>query len=153
MNRGHTLFEILTVLVILGIAGTALLERARAQADRLAVRAAREEAVALFHRARMEARLRGEARVRIVEGEGVGLVVASGDGSAEPPESGAGWESAARVDPRERGVDLTISGDRTEVEIRFDARGLARFASATLELERGRARTELVVSAHGRVRR
>jgi len=117
-----------------------ILGHVRAQLDALAVRAAREEVVAFFHRARMEARLEGEGRVLIIEGQGLLLLDEDGD-------------EAERVSLADRGVDLRIRGDRTEAEIRFGPLGLAGFASATLELERGRMSTELVISGHGRVRR
>lgn len=143
MNRGVTLPELLVVLLLVGMGAPMVLGQARAHGDALAVRAVREEVVALFHRARMEARLRGEARVLILEGEGVFLL------ASDDPEGGP----AARVRPEARGVTLRIRGDRTRAEIRFGPLGLASFAAATLELERGSRQTELVVSGHGRVRR
>lgn len=140
MNRGATLFELLTVLLLIGMGGSIFLGQARALGDALAVRSAREEVVALFHRARMEARLHGEARVLIREGDGVFVLDANGD-------------PVGRAEPSARGVDLRIGGDRVEAEMRFGPLGLAAFASATLELERGRGRARLVVSGYGRVRR
>jgi Tfp pilus assembly protein FimT len=140
MNRGATLFELLTVLLILGMGSSLFIGQARAMTDALAVRAAREEVVSLFHRGRTEARLHGEARVLIREGEGV--LLRSWDG-----------RTIARADPSARGVELRIRGERSEAEVRFGPLGLAGFAAATLEFRRGGGEAELVVSGYGRVRR
>jgi prepilin-type N-terminal cleavage/methylation domain-containing protein len=140
MDRGVTLPELLICLLLLGIGGSVFMDQVRSQADHLAVRAVREEVVALFHRARMEARLRGESRVLIREGEGVLLLSPHG-------------EVVDEVASERRGVEIHISGDRSEVEIRFGPRGLAGFASTTLELERRGKRAQLVVSSYGRIRR
>jgi hypothetical protein len=140
MNRGATLFELLTVLLLLGMGGSLFLGQVRAVSDALEVRAAREEVVSLFHRARMEARLHGDARVLIREEEGV-FLLASAD------------RVVAHADPSARGVEFLIRGERSEAEIRFGPLGLAGFASATLEFRRGDRGGELVVSGYGRVRR
>lgn len=140
MNRGVTLPELTVVLLLLGIGAPPVLGHLRAQRDALAVRAAREEVIALFHRARMEARIRGEAVVVVEEGAGVALLAPEG-------------ERLGRAAPQERGVRLLVGGARTRVEIRFGSLGLASFASTTLDFERGRRRARLVVSTHGRVRR
>jgi Tfp pilus assembly protein FimT len=140
MNRGATLFELLTVLLILGMGGSLFLGQARSVADALAVRTAREEVVSLFHRARMEARVHGEARVLVREDGGVLLRAPDG-------------RIVAHSDPSGRGVELRIRGERAEVEIRFGPLGLAGFASATLEFRKGGREAELVVSGYGRVRR
>lgn len=140
MERGATLPELITVLVLLGLGAPVAFGHLRTQLDALAVRAAREEAVALFHRSRVAARVHGDARILIVEGEGVFLLDPEGN-------------HVARVVPGDRGVHLGIRGDRSRVEIRFGPLGFAAFAATTLELERGRRTAELVVSGHGRVRR
>jgi hypothetical protein len=140
MNRGATLFELLTVLLILGAGGSLFLGQARSVADALAVRTAREEVVSVFHRARMEARLHGESRVLVREGGGVLLYAHDG-------------RVVAHTDPAGRGVELRIRGERSEAEIRFGPLGLAGFASATLEFRRREREAELVVSGYGRVRR
>jgi hypothetical protein len=140
MNRGATLFELLTFLLILAMGGPLFLGQARSLADALAVRTAREEVVSLLHRARMEARLHGESRVLVREGGGVFLRTIDGG-------------VVAHTDPSDRGVELRVRGERSEAEIRFGLLGLAGFASATLEFRRRGREAELVVSGYGRVRR
>jgi Tfp pilus assembly protein FimT len=140
MNRGATLPELLLVLLLMGMVTPVAWRHTRAQMDALAVRAAREAVVGLFHRARTEARVSGDARVLILEGGGVYLQNAEG-------------ETMDQVVPGQLGVELRIRGERTEAEVRFRSLGLAAFASATLEFERGRRGAELTVSGYGRIRR
>jgi Tfp pilus assembly protein FimT len=138
-SRGLTVPELLTFLVVVGVAVHATLMPARRQLDGVQVRAAREEVVALFHRARAGARLRGEARVRVADGANPELLV-SGHG-------------AERVMLDGRGVELEVLGSRSETEFVFGPLGIAHLASATLVLRRGDAEVRLIVSGYGRVRR
>jgi len=139
-RRGFTLLELLVGLAFLGVLSLLGWGSARGLVDLFECRAAREELAGLIHRARMEARLRGEGRVQIREGGAAVLLGPSG----HPLE---------RVDPGARGVQLSIGGVRSEVTLVFGPLGLGRAASTTLQLERGRVRVPLVLSSYGRVRR
>jgi hypothetical protein len=141
MNRhGITLLEIILVLFLLGVAAQITFLPLRRQVDVLVLRAVREEVVAAFHRARMEARVHGAASLLFVEGEDPLLQLPAG-------------RSPFRVSLRDRGVDLEVSGGREEVEIAYGPLGIASVASATLILRRRDAEAHLVVSGYGRVRR
>jgi Tfp pilus assembly protein FimT len=140
MTRGFTLLELLVILSFIGVLLMMGGGIGRGLVDRLQCNAAREELAGLVHRARAEARVRGEARVRFSEGAGAALLL-------------AGDSVAARVDPARRGIRLGIDGARTEATVVFGPLGMGRVASTTLYLERGRARAPLVLSSHGRVRR
>ena len=128
-------------MTLLGLVLGKVLPAGKQLLDRMAVLGAREEAVGLFHRARMEAVARG----------GVGLVV-----ETSPPAMRivAGLSSSAVEEVAfGNGVELTLSRDRAAVELTFDAMGLGRVASQTLRFSRGSAQAELVVSSFGRVTR
>jgi prepilin-type N-terminal cleavage/methylation domain-containing protein len=140
MKRGHTLLELTIVLSLLGLIAAVAVGSARRQADELAARAAREELAGLIQRARVEARLPGEARVALRNGGPAALRV--------PPDS-----VIAVVDPGEEGVRFRIHGSRDAAELRFGPLGIGRAASLTVSLERGSASSTLVVSSHGRIRR
>lgn len=140
-TRGVTLAEIATVLVLAGVAlGMALPLTSRAL-DRWAVRAARDEALALLHRARMEARLAGGARLEI-RLEPAAMAVFTGDSLV------AEWSGGA-----EGGVRIDLPGDRLRDELWFDALGLGVVTSRTLVFRRGPAEARLVISSRGRARR
>lgn len=139
--RGHTLVELLFVLVLMGATAASLAPTARRYRDRAAVLAAREALVGVLSETRLAAMETGEATVRI---------------------SSLPWTARATVgDSTVRAVDfegayevaLTLNGGRTGVELAFDALGLGRMAGQTIGLLRGEARAELVVSGYGRVRR
>lgn len=140
MKRGHTLLELAVVLSLLGLVAAVSIGSVRRQADELAARAAREELAGLVQRARVEARLHGEARLFIRSG-----------GSAElrvPPDS-----LLVAMDPGTRGVRFRVHGNRDEAELRFGPLGIGRAASLTVSAERGSASSTLVVSSYGRIRR
>jgi prepilin-type N-terminal cleavage/methylation domain-containing protein len=139
-RRGFTLMELLVGVAFLGTLSLLGWGAARGLVDSLECRAAREELAGLIHRARMEARLRGEGRVHLRDG---GAAVLLGEGGVP----------LDRVDPRSRGVRLTVGGVRSEVTLVFGPLGLGRATSATFQLERGRTRVPLVLSSYGRVRR
>ncbi len=137
---GFTLLELLTTMTLLALGVAHLLPQARRWGDGLAVRAAREEAVGLLHRARMEATAWGGATVVV---------------TTKPPEMEL-WTGGRRVASShfgDQGVGLTLSGDRPRVELAYDGLGLGRVASQTLRFRRGSAEAVLVISAWGRVRR
>jgi type II secretory pathway pseudopilin PulG len=139
-RRGLTLPELLVYLLLVGMAAHVAIGPARRQADALVLRGVREEVVTLFHRARMEARQLGEARVRLATGEDPLLLL------SEDVVRG-------RVPLAERGVVLEVQGARDAAELTFGPLGVATFAAATVVLRRGEEEVALVVSGYGRVRR
>jgi len=139
-SRGLTLPELLVYLLLVGMAAHVAIGPARRQADALVLRSVREEVITLFHRARMEARQLGEARIRLATGEDP-LLLLPGD------------VVRARVSLAERGVVLEVEGVRDAVELTFGPLGVATFASATFVLRRGGEEVAVVVSGYGRVRR
>lgn len=139
-STGTTLAELITVLTLVGVLTTLAAPRMLGSVDRWVVREAREELVSLFYEARMEARLRGEAIVRIESGGGAEIEFSVGS-------PGRRW------DPSVQGLAIEVAGSRDEAEIRFGPTGVGRFANATILVTRGRAEERLVISSHGRVRR
>ncbi len=139
-SGGHTLLELITTLLLLGMAWSLLHPVARRWTDRSAVEGARERVVGLLDRARSQARADGGAEVEIRADEGV-LTLRSGD------------VEVARADLRTDGISLDAGGGGDTIVIRFDALGLGRVASRTLTFRRRDGRAELVVSALGRVTR
>lgn len=139
-STGTTLAELITVLTLVGILTTLAAPRMLGSVDRWVVREAREELVSLLYEARMEARLRGEAVVRIESGGGAEIEPAGGS-------PGRGWV------PSVQGLEIEVAGSRDQAEIRFGPTGVGRFANATILVRRGRAEERLVVSSYGRVRR
>jgi len=137
IRSGFTLPELVLVLTLMGIAGTALIPSARAASDRLAVTAAREAVAALAARARTEAMLHGGARLRLREGDGRGWIEA-GDSIVEVRELSADF-----------GVTVEL-GAADEAELLFDALGLGRRASRTVVMRRGGAESRIVIAAYGR---
>lgn len=140
MNRGMTLIELLTVLVVTGTLVTLAAPRLGNAVDGWVVREAREELIALLYRARLEARRHGEARVVVESGGGAELLVAE-------------WEESLRWEPEVPGLGVEVAGSRDRAEISFGPAGLGRVASTTLIVRRGRAEQRIVVSSYGRVRR
>lgn len=140
-SPGFTLAEVVTVLVLTGVVlGLALPLTGRAL-DRWAVQASRDEALALVHRTRMEARLGGGARLFITS-EPAALAVFRGDSLVQE------WKDGAR-----RGVRIELPGQRSQDELRFDGLGLGIVTSRTLAFRRGSAEARLVISSRGRARR
>lgn len=140
-SSGFTLLELITVIALLGLALGELLPAGSHLLDRMAVLGAREAAVGLIHRARMEAIARGGARV-VVE-------------TSPPAMKIVARASSPAIDEVtfDEGVIMALSGDRESVELTFDAMGVGRVASQTLRFSRGSAQAELVVSSFGRVTR
>ena len=109
--------------------------------DRFAVVGAREAVAGLIAEARVVAVSSGSAHVYV-------------DG-----ESGRVWSEAELGTLRsialddEPGVMVSLSGGRLQAELSWDALGLGRFTSQTIEFRRGGARARLIVSSYGRVRR
>lgn len=139
--RGHTLAELLILLVLLGIA-LALAAPATGRArDHFAARAARDATASALARTRMVAIGTGSARLVVRLGEGTVAVRARG--TDIPPLRLAD----------EYGVRVRSTGTGDSVAVEYDALGLGRVASRTLIFERGDARAGLSVAAFGRVRR
>jgi prepilin-type N-terminal cleavage/methylation domain-containing protein len=139
-TRGFTLPELVLVLLVAGVAVRLGIGPAIHQADSLVLRGVREELVALFHRARVEARLHGQARISLAEG-------------GDPYLTLPGDRRPIRLFLRARGVELDLLGPRTELEVAFGPLGTARFAAASLLLRKRDSLLPLTVSAYGRVRR
>jgi prepilin-type N-terminal cleavage/methylation domain-containing protein len=139
--RGHTLIELLFVLLLFGITAAAVTPAAREYRDRAAVIAAREAVIGLLAQARLSAIERGGARVQIVPAGG-------------RAESIVGDSVMRSIRLRgDFGVDVRSGGAADTVDIRYDALGLGRVASQTVDLARGDEVAELVVSSFGRVTR
>lgn len=140
-RAGFTILEMITALVILGSAVAFSLPAMKRQVDRTAVLGAREELAGLLHRARAEAVSLGGAKLHLV---------------ADPPavELRAGGALLSRrefLDDYGPGISMTLSRDRAEAELAFDALGIGRIASQTIRFTRGAAEAGLVVSAYGRL--
>lgn len=139
--RGHTLIELIFVLLLVGVAAASVAPTARQARDHAAVAAAREALVGLLAEARQDAIETGGASVRISESTG----------RAELSVGGSVLRDVAML--AEFGVTLDLGGARPDVELRYDALGLGRMASETLVFRRGDAVAQLIVSSYGRVRR
>lgn len=138
---GFTLLELITVLTLLGLALGRALPAGKHLLDRMAVVSARETAVGLFHRVRMEAVTRGGARLQL---------------QSSPPSMRVMGSASVQIIEETHfdfGVTLTLSRNRPQVDLNFDAMGLGRVASQTVVFQRGEARAALVVSSLGRVTR
>jgi prepilin-type N-terminal cleavage/methylation domain-containing protein len=140
-HPGYTLLETLAALALLGVVlGIALPPAARWR-DHAAVRAARDEIAAELAGARMAAVAHGGARLVVDPATGLVWVTTSAGHVEEV------------VDLANRyGVRL-LAGAGGPVPIPYDALGIGRLASRTIEVRRGRASAGLTVSAYGRVRR
>ena len=138
MRSGTTLLELTVVLVLIALAGTAILPPARRQADRAALIGAREAVAAMVARTRTEAMLAGAASLRVR--------AAAGDLAVLTPDSLVAGQNLQS----QFGVTIEL-GRRAEVaELYFDGLGLGRAASRTITLRRGQEEVQLVVSAYGR---
>ena len=138
---GFTLLELVIVLALVGLVVSVLTPLAASLGDRMAVQAARESVVGVFHRARLEAVSVGESRIVL---------------TAAPARvelwSGGILRSAVGLG-KDFGVHMELSGDGEGAEIRFGALGLGRVASQTIRFSRGAVQKTLVVSSYGRVAR
>ena len=150
MNRSHlprgsllgfTLIELVVVLSLLTLAVAGVFPALMGRLDRLAVMAAREEVVGLFHRARAVAVAKGGATILLTS-----------QPSTISLESGKEVHSFVSFD-NGREVRLSLSRNRSEVELSFDPLGLGRVASQTLIFSRGSSTARLVISSYGRLER
>ena len=138
MRSGTTLLELAVVLVLIALAGTAVLPAARRQADRSALIGAREAVAAFIARTRTEAMLVGAASLRVRTAE-ADLAVLTADSLVTVLHLGSQF-----------GVAIELGGGAAEAELHFDGLGLGRVASRTITLRRGQDEVALVVSAYGR---
>src|SRR5687768_1182412 len=99
--RGHTLVELLFVLLIMCVTAAAVAPAARRQRDRARVVAARETVVGLLAEARVAAMASGAASVRISVAPAL----------AHATEGAAILRAAALE--RDFGVAITLGGDET----------------------------------------
>jgi type II secretory pathway pseudopilin PulG len=139
--RGHTLLELLVVLLLCGVTAASVAPAARRQRDRALVLAAREAVVAVVAAARLAAIEAGGASVRIATVPPTARAIADG-------QAIRGAALAADF-----GVTLDLGGGAQEVELAYDGLGLGKVASQTLTLRRGSEAAQLVISGYGRVRR
>ncbi len=141
-DPGYTLLELVTVLLLLGVAFSLSLPPSARLLDRMVVVGAREATVGLFHQVRMEAVARGGAVLEFQADPP--LILLRAGGVVLLRDSVAGGE---------KGVGLILSGGRSRSTLTFDALGLGRVASQTLRFRRGGSEAVLVVSSLGRVTR
>jgi hypothetical protein len=107
----------------------------------MAVLGARESALGLFHRARMEAVARGGARI-LLRSSPASIELWSGDSLVSVSTPGEAY-----------GVEMALSSGRDRAELAFDPLGLGQIASQTLLFRRDLAEAGLVISSFGRVTR
>jgi Tfp pilus assembly protein FimT len=139
--RGHTLIELLFVLLLAGLTVASLAPLGRRYRDRESVVAAREAVVGLLGEARLAAVERGAGSVRIAPNPWHAVALAG--------------DSIVRAVPLEAafGVDMSFAGTSDSIEVGYDALGLGRVASQTLVFMRGNESARLVISSFGRVTR
>lgn len=138
-RRATTLVELLLMLAVMGTMLALALPPVTAALDGAAVRAASRDVETLFASAREQALAR-DAVVWVV------FDSAAATARVRIP----GWGTRTRAVGSMYGVALRSTRD----SMSYDGRGLGRgAANLTVVLTRGRARTTLVVSRLGRVRR
>lgn len=138
--RGHTLIELLFVLLLAAVGASSLVPTARKVRTWAVLSSARETLVAGFTGARATAVRHGYAD----------LIIRSSPPAyrVESPVSPGSWVPLA--DPPLR---LELDGDQDSITVRFDRMGVARFASHSIDVVVGSASSGLVVSSYGRIRR
>ena len=140
-RSGHSLIEIVTVLVILAVLAPPVIGSAgRLRASFLLLRA-QEEAARLFADARWVAVGSGGATVVLTADPPRGAVLAPGGGTVRTVDLGAG------------GVSLRLSRGRARSRLRFGPLGLGMVSSQTLTFRLAGEERRLVVSSLGRVSR
>ena len=134
--NGYSLIELTAALLLMAVASAVVIPAGVSHGDRIRVLTARESVVAAIRETRAEAVSlvldARDARGRIMVGDSV--------------------TRTFRLDADGR-VALMLRRGRREAEIDFGGLGLGLFANETLELRAGDARTRLVISSYGRVRR
>lgn len=137
---GASLTELLLTLTIISIMATLAVPQARHGLDALYVRSAREAVFGVATQARALAIARG----------GADLVI-DADALTASAVDAAGVE-AARAQLGSYRVEIAADGAR-RIVLHYDARGIGRMTSRTVQLRRGAALAGLTFSSYGRVRR
>lgn len=141
MRYGHTLLELITVLMILAIlAGTAAPAAGRWR-DAAAVTAARDEVATRLAWTRMAAASQGGARLVLDVATGVYRVELA-DGRV-----------AHQADLHARHRVTIRAGAADSLDLRFDALGVGRMTGRTIQFQRGHVEAGLTISPFGRFRR
>jgi type II secretory pathway pseudopilin PulG len=140
LMRGHSLIELLFVLVLAAVGASALVPTARKLRDRAVTASLREALVVGFVEARTSAVRHGGATLTLRRASPAYRVDTKG-------RTGA-WISVHRPHVR-----LRLDGQRDSISIDFDRMGLGRLASHSIDVFAGDVRRRLVVSSYGRVRR
>lgn len=140
-RRAFTVVELLLVVLLMTLAAGLALPLAAAALDGWAARSARDQALALLHRARATARIHGGARLALTADPAAVTLWVGDSLAARWPADGAS------------GVRIRLPGDAATDELRFDALGLGIVASRTLRFQRGGAEARLIISSRGRGRR
>lgn len=138
-QRGTTIFELLILLCFVSILLSIALPTLRSSMDALAARAARESAFALFSRARVIAWQNGGAEIFV-----------------DPAQNYIAVRTAAGAIERDQHFihsDLIVEGVAAPLVLRYDAYGLGRMMSRTIQFHTRSAKAGLTVSSFGRVRR
>lgn len=138
-ERGTGLLEVVTALVLVGVLLSLALRGGIALRDRWATEGARESLLQAVRETRARAVVRGGATL-VVDAARAELRLETAADSLRRFPIGSDF-----------GVTLDL-GTTDEARLVFDAAGIGRMASRTIELRRGRARTAVVVSAYGRAR-
>ena len=138
--RGHTLVELLFVLLLLAVGTGAFVPAARKLRDRAVASAGRETLVAGFAEARTTALRVGGSSLTIRRiSPAYRVDTANGTGS---------W-----VGLNEPHARIRIDAGRDSISVAFDRMGLGRFASHSISVSVGEVERHLIVSSYGRVRR
>ena len=140
MRSGYTLLELLLVLALMAVGFIALAPGMRRQQERLMVRSARESLVGLISRARAHAVIHGGATVTLKASPATATLTSGG-------------QVRDSIHLAASRVELTLSGDRPEARLHFNAMGLGELAGQTVRLTVGSAHAGLIVSAYGWIRR
>lgn len=138
--RGHTLVELLIVLLLLAVGTWVFVPTARKLRDRAVASAGRETLVAGFAEARATALRAGGARLTIRR--------ASPAYRVDTAERTGPWVGLNEPYPR-----IRIDAGRDSISVDFDRMGLGRLASHSIGVSVGEVERHLVVSSYGRVRR
>lgn len=139
--NGYSLIELTAALLLMAVASAVMVPAGASHRDRLSVLAAREVVVSAIRETRAQAIGFGAASLVLDAGSARGRILV-GDSVVR----------AFPLDPEGR-VAVRLGRGRLETELDYGGLGLGLFANETLELEAGDARTRLVISSYGRVRR
>ena len=139
--NGYSLIELTAALLLMAVASAVVIPAGVSHGDRIRVLTARESVVAAIRETRAEAVRTGGASLVLDARDARGRIMV-----------GDSVTRTFRLDADGR-VALMLRRGRREAEIDFGGLGLGLFANETLELRAGDARTRLVISSYGRVRR